>query len=443
VRPWQRPLTQVVGVILILGLFTWWILQTVSLPPAVRNLFEEDQAVVTAASPPSPEEDWRAQSDRLPPWPQEHAPEVAALIERLKNLPLFPYLLANALARDAATPGDQKPPPWTAEELSALEDFRQAYLQAWRPFLEGPAPLWSEYPDSVLLFRSTTFLLGQNEKAAQLMTYRPGQRRSANFVSNPAEAPELMLPLLRQCRNLGAIRFGVLQWEYSETIRTAELTANAVIDLVSEPEVSREWLESLRDGLAPAPTMLDLRAGLAADRALFLKAAEFMENLPYNTTAPAGLFHILRDKNDTRWYLRSLGNPQTASEVGTQLRRDAEQLESLRQKTFLSGPAWRQWLSEDPGQGLNPVLAKGLGGFLAFESVRMNYLVALSALDARLALAKGGLEAVQAVPDPAKPGSFFQVESTEGGVLFTSAYVPAGKTNSLSFLVPTPGETAP
>lgn len=442
-KPWQRPLTQVLLVILLLGLFAWWTLQTVSLPPAVRNLFEEDQAVVAAASPPPTEEGWRAESDRLPPWPQEHAPEVTALLERLKNLPPMPYLLANALARDAAIPRDQKPPPWSAEEISALEDFQQTYLQAWQPFLEGPAPDWPKYPDSILLFRSTMLLLGQNKKAAQLLTYRPGERKSVDCVSNPEEAPELMLPLLRQCRNLGAIRFGILQWEYSETIRTAEFTANGVMNLVSEPGVSREWLESLRAGLAPAPTMLDLRASLAADRALFLRAAEFMENLPLGTTAPAGLFRLLRDEGDARWYLRSSGNPQTASEVGLQLRRDVEQLENLRQKTFLSGPAWRQWLSEDPGQGLNPLLAKGLGGFLAFESVRMNYLVALSALEARIALEREGLEAARGVPDPARPGSFFQAEAKPEGVLLSSAYIPPGKTNALSFFVPTPGNLAP
>ena len=213
--------------------------------------------------------------------------------------------------------------------------------------------------------------------------------------------------------------------------------------LVSEPEVPREWLESLRAGLAPAPTMLDLRASLRADRALFLRAADLLEKLPPGTSARAGLFRLLQDENDTRWYLRSSGNPETASQVGSQLRRDVDHIEILWQKTFLSGPAWRQWLSEDPGQGLSPLLAKGLGGFLAFENVRMNYLVALSALDARIALEQGGLEAARRVPDPARPGAFFQAEKTEGGVRLSSAYVPQGKTDALSFFVPTFLEKAP
>ena len=440
---WQRPFFQLLAIFFILGLFAWWTFQTVSLPPALRNLFEEDQAMADAATPPSDEESFLAELSRLPAPPQEHAPEVASLLERLKNLPPIPYVLANALARDAATPKDQKPPPWTPEEISALEKMEQAYLGAWQPFFAGAAPDWSRYPDSILLFRSTGFLLGKDLKLAELVTYQPGTSRRATFVYNPEEAPELMFPLLRQCRNLGTIRFGVLQWEFSETVRTAELTASGVGSLVSEPGLPGGWLEGLRAGLAPAPSLQDLRAGLAADRALFLRTADFLEQVPPGTSARAGLFCLLQDENDTRWYLRSLGDPATASQLGAQLRRDAEQLEILRQKTFLPGPAWRQWLSEDPGQGLHPLLAKGLGGFLAFENVRMSYLVTLAALDARIAVEEGGWEAARRVPDPAKPGSFFQAENTEEGLRLTSAFVPKGTTNALSFLLPAPPAKTP
>ena len=424
----------------ILGLFAWWTFQTVSLPPALRNLFEEDQAMAEAATPPSEEESFLAELNRLPAPPQEHAPEVASLLERLKNLPPIPYGLANALARDAATPQGQPPPPWSPEEISALENIRQAYLQAWQPFFGGPAPDWSRYPDSILLFRSTGFLLGQTPKVAELMSYQPGQRRRTSFLTNPEEVPELMFPLLRQCRNLGAIRFGVLQWELSETVCTADLIAGGVGRLLSDSGVSRPWLENLRASLAPAPTMLDLRASLAADRALFVRTADYLESLPPATSARAGLFRLLGDEQDTRWYLRSTGNPETAHQLGAQLRRDAEQLEILRQKTFLPGPAWRQWLSEDPGQGLNPLLAKGLGGFREFENVRMTYLVALAGLDARIAWEEGGLSAARRIRDPAQPGSFLQVEESPEGVRITSAHVSAGETTPASFVFPGPAE---
>lgn len=374
--------------------------------------------------------------ETLPPPPQDHAPEVAALLARLNNLPPVPYLLANALARDQATPAPQPPPPWTSQEISALEEMQQAFLNAWEPFFQVPPPDWPKYPDSILLFRSTGFLLFRYREATDLLTYQPGRGNRPGDLPRPEDAPELMFPLLRQCRNLGAIRLGIVPWEFSDTVRITDLKAAGVARLVSTPGISSAWLERLRAGLPAAPTMLDLRAGLDADRALFSRAADYLESLPTATSAHAGLARYFQNEVDARWYLRAAGNPDSAAQMAGQLRRGVEQLEFLRQKTFLAGSAWRQWLSGDPGQALESLLAQGLAGFRAFENVRMNYLVALSALDARIAWEKGGLAAARQVPDPARPGSFWTVAETPEGPRITSAHVPEGETSPASYRLP-------
>lgn len=440
---WRRPFFQLLAVFFSLGLFAWWTFHIVSLPPSVRNLFTEDQAIVAAATPLTPEEEWQKAVAKLPPGPQNHPPEVTALLDRLDRLPPTPYVLANALARDKATPPGQTPPPWTGQELSALQETQQAILDAWEPFFLGPPPDWPRYPDSVLLFRSTGLLLDRNPEMKELLTYRPGGNPRLLDPPRPEETPELMFPLLRQCRGLGAIRFGTLPWEFSDTVNTADLTVTGIIRLVSTPGITRPWLESLRAGLAPAPTMSDLRVGLAADQALFARAADYLEGLPPATSAPAGLVRYFQNEENARWYLQGAGNPKSAAQLAGQFRRYAEQLEVLRQKTFLAGPAWRQWLSGDPGQGLDPFLAQGLGGFRAFENVRMNYLVALAVLDARIAWEAGDLSAARRIPDPAQPGAFLQVVEKPEGVRITSAHVPFGETNPVFWQIPTGAEIGP
>lgn len=437
-KVWQRPFFSLLAVFSLLGLFAWWIFQAASLPPVLRDLFQEDEAVMVAATPLSEEEKWQAELAKLPAPPQEHPPEVTALLERLRNLPPIPYVLATALAREAATPADQTPPPWTEDELGALTEVQQAYLRAWEPFLQGPAPDWPKYPDSILLFRSSFLLLGLQGEITKLMTYRPGKKKQPSLFTEPQEVPELMLPLLRHCRNLGSLRFGQLSWNFSETIRTTTLTAECLGGLASEMTYPREFLENLRRMVGPAPTLLDLRAGLLADRAFFLRTADFLGSLPPSTPADAALFCLLQDKKDTDQYLQLCGNPQTAAQLAAQLRLDAEQLEILRQKTFLAAPAWRQWLSGDPGRGLSPLLAQGLEGFRQFEDARMSYLVALAGLDARLAWEQGGVSAVRRIPDPAKPGAFLTVEEIPEGLRILSVHIPSGKTTPVSYVLPTP-----
>lgn len=93
-------------------------------------------------------------------------------------------------------------------------------------------------------------------------------------------------------------------------------------------------------------------------------------------------------------------------------------------------------MSEDPGRGLSPLLAAGLGGFREFEDVRMDYRVAQASLEARMAWEKGGLSAALRIPDPASPGSFLRVEETSAGIRISSAYIPPGDATQVSFLVP-------
>ena len=76
------------SIFLILGIFAWWTFRVVSLPPTLRNLWNEDQAIAEASTPPAKEEKWRIELAKLPAPPEEHAPEVSALLLRLQRLPL-------------------------------------------------------------------------------------------------------------------------------------------------------------------------------------------------------------------------------------------------------------------------------------------------------------------------------------------------------------------
>ena len=440
---WERPAPRLLAVFFLLGLFAWWIFGVVSLPPSVRNLFEEDQAVVSAATPEPEEERFRKEVLRLPSPPRDHAPEVVALLQRLQNLPSLPYILEVALQRDAATPQGGAFTPWNETELQTLREVQTAYLNAWEPFLSGPKPDWVRFPDSILLFRSSFFLLKLNQRLADLLTYQPGQADQRRFTSDPRQNPEFFLSLLRQCRTLGAVRFGQLQWEGTETVRAAELMTQCVAEILAEPDFPLPALVTIRANLTPAPDLSEMRAGLSADRSLFLRTAEYLESLPPSASAQAGLTRLLQSDFESEWYLARAGKPASAQELGALLRRDASQLGLLEQKTFLPAPAWRQWLSGNPGVGLSPLLAQGLGGFLEFEATRSAYLVTQAALDARISWEQAGIEAVRKIPDPARPGSFFRVEESDEGVRLFSSLVRAGDTNNLSFLFPRSGNPTP
>ena len=441
-RFWERPLIQLLAVFLLLGLFAWWTFQTVSLPPVLRDLFEEDEAIATAATPATEEEQFQQELARLPSPPENHAPEVAALRERLRNLPPIPYIVSNAMARDTATPKGETPPPWSDLELQNLRSIQAAYFGAWEPFLSGPAPDWKNFPDSILFFRSKTSpILATSKDYAKILQYVPGgqsEQPSWTWV-------EFSVKYLRQAQGVGAVRFGVglSSWSMTDTVSTAEMARKITTSLITQDNYPLEDLQALRAILPAEPSLENLRDGLDGDRSLFLRTADFLESLPPSTAAKTGIVKWLQDDSDAEWYLRKAGQPPLANDLAALLRRDAEQLEILRQKTFLPGPAWRQWLSGNPGAGLTPMLAQGLGGFKEFEATRQAYRVTQAALDARIALEEGGINAARRIPDPARSGSFLQVEETESGIRISSFYTPEGQTNALSFLVPASSAAAP
>jgi len=439
VKAWERPLIRLLAVFLILGLFAWWTFRAVSLPPSFRTLFDVDEAIAIAATPTTEEEQFQQELDQLPPPPENHAPEVSALIGRLQNLPPLPYALQTALQRNGSTPQGQPIPPWSEEEKQALQEFLAIFYEAWQPFLSGPVPDWKSFPDSILLFRAQSQPVWKKilayQKLLDVNTGNPGQALSAQSFG-------FYLSYFRQTRNLGAIRFGwnLSDWSMSETISTSGQAARALQSTAFAGEYSVEDLRDFRTTLAPAPSLEDLRSGLDADRSLYLRTADYLDALPAGTAAKPALRRWLGNDSDSSWYLTRAGEPATAADLAQWLRRDAVQLEQLRQKTHLAGPAWRQWLSADPGAGLSPTLALGLGGFQDFERVRIEYLVTQAALDARIALEEKGLSAAGEIPDPALPGSRLRVEKSPEGVRISSRYVPPGKTNALSFLVPAPVE---
>ena len=417
---WERPFVQLFAVFLLLGLLAWWTFQTVSLPPALRDLFEEDEAIASAATPLSEEQRFKEELARLPAPSQKHAPEVAALLQRLVNLPPVPYLLQAALQRDAAAGPGQEPPPWSEAELGALDSIRLAFREAWLPFLTNPPPDWKLFPDSIALFRFQSDFLSTDWKVVtDLVNPTPELAQQSGRV----EDPELTLAYLRQIRNLGALDLG---GHGTDTMRVANrimkvLETRVIPDVFSAPN-----LLAIRENLPPPPTLEDLRAGLEADRSLFLRAADFLESLPPGTSAAAGITRWSGQRAEAAWCLNELGRWKTSRDLAIDLKRKSSDLNLLLQKTFLTGPAWRQWLAGDPAAGLPPLLAQGLGGFFSFEQIRTDDLVARGALDVRIALQTQGADAARRIPDPFRPNSFFQIEETEGRISTFCSHKPAG-----------------
>jgi len=419
VKVWERPLVQLFAVFLLLGLFAWWTFQTVSLPPVLRDLFEEDSAIATAAIPPTEEERFQQELSRLPAPPENHAPEVAALLQRLRSLPPPPYLLQVALQRDASTPAGQEPLPWNEAELQALSIVQTSFREAWLPFLSGPAPDWENFPDSIALFRfQGDFLSTDWQFFADLPIPTPPRPQQ----SEPLQDPEFTLAYFRQIRTLGSLKFGV----DTDTVSVANKVMKFLETRVIRDDFPAFTLVAVRENLPPPPSLEDLRVGLEADRALFLRAAQFLESLPSGTSAAAGITRWVDKKAPVAWGLNESGRFQLASDLATDLNRKASELAGLRQKTFLSGPAWRQWLSGDPGSGLSPLLVGGLGGFRAFEQARSDDLVAKGALDVRILLQIEGVDAARKVPDPLLRGAFFQLEETEDRLTTFCSYTPPG-----------------
>ena len=416
---WERPFVQLFAVFLLLGLLAWWTFQTVSLPPALRDLFEEDEAIATAAVPATEEETFQRELSRLPAPPQNHAPQVAELLTRLRNLPPLPYLLQAALQRDAATPPGQEPAPWNEAELRALATVQTSFREAWLPFLSSPSPDWKNFPDSIALFRFQGAFLATDW---QVLTDLANPKPQLPQQSEEFQDPEFVLSYLRQIRTLGSLQVGADTDSMSVANKMMKILETRVI----RDDFPALTLSVIRENLPPPPSMEDLRSGLEADRALLLRAAQFLQSLPTGTSAAAGITRWVDKKAEAAWRLNELGRFRLASDLAADLNRKATELEGLMQKTFLAAPAWRQWLSGNPGSGLSPLVAAGLGGFQAFEQTRSDYLVARGALDVRILLQTQGAEAARKVPDPLLRGAFYQLEETEDRLATFCSYTPAG-----------------
>ena len=242
-----------------LGLLACWTLQLVSVPPSLRTLFDEDEAIATAAIPPPEEEAFQKELLRLPPPPENHAPEVADLLSRLRELQNTPALVVMAVRRDLQTPKDQVPPAWTEFELTALKNYQTKLREAWESFLSGPAPDWRRFPDSALLFRSNFFfLMGPQQDLIRYLTYEPGQ--PASWEYKPSDDPVFFLRLFRQAGSLGTLRFGTLSgWAVSDVVFRTSLTEKILQESGFFFSPDRESPDGLLP-LAPAPpTILSLR----------------------------------------------------------------------------------------------------------------------------------------------------------------------------------------
>ena len=403
-----------------LGLFAWWTFRTVSLPPDLRDLFEEDEAIAAAAIPPTEEERFQQELARLPAPPQNHAPQVATLVARLRELQNVPPILVQAVQRDKATPKDQTPPPWSETEWAALNAYQAKFLDAWESFFSAPIPEWANFPDSALYFRSQFPLLSKESKDLfSYGFYEPG--RPESWTLRVENQPDFFLRLFRQCTYLGTLRFGILSgWTVSDTVAAADYSEQTIQKskyFFFQPNPVPEQIL----GLAVAtPTTSSLREGLKTDRAVFLRTAEFLQSLPAETSAHVSLTRVLGNQRDAEWFLRRIGHPQTSRELAILLRHGADQIALLEQKTFLSAPAWRQWLSGNIGDGLNPVLREALAGMQEFEEKTAEYRVALAFLQASAGYRKSGVEGMKNIPDPARPGSFLRVTTSTNTITLSS-----------------------
>lgn len=426
------------GVLVLLGLLAWWTFRVVSLPPLLRNLFDEDEAVATAATPPSEEEVFQKELARLPPPPETHDPQVADLIARLRVLPMVPTVLVRAVERDQATPKDQTPAAWSEEELTALKDYQEVFRNAWEPFLSGPRPAWGTFPFSAIFFRSHFPRLSGGDKnlfhygfyrATQPETWRRGWENE----------PEFIFRFSRQCSELGMLRFGTLGgWALldatSLTAFCEETIRNSDFFFTLPPSQDPETLLAL----APVPPTIEtLRQGLQVDRVIFLKSAEYLQSLPPGTPATVALTRLWENKSDAEWFLRRANDPKTAQELAEIFRMGADQVGSFEQKTYLSGPAWRQWLAGDLNIGIHPLFKDAWKGLQEFEQKNLEYRVALAFLRASAAYRQSGLEGMRNIPDPARPGSFLTLTSSTNDITLSSA-LPTGDGGNYRFTLEIP-----
>ena len=344
----QRSIQQLVAVFILLSAIAWWITGRVAVSHSVREFFLGDEETSTQPETSLKEQE-KSLVDKvfaeLPPPPEEHSPEVMALITRLNEIQIIPTILVKAVQRDRDTPKDQIPAPWSEAELEALRDYQIKFQEAWEPFLSGPAPDWAKFPDSAILSRSQYPPLASEEqicygfyKAEQPESWAPGFGAHTEFY----------LRLFRQCTNLGTLRFGTLSgWGLTDTVFVANLTEMEIrsSDYFFSPQSKNP--EEIIPLVSIPPSVTTLRRGLKTDRAVFLRTAQYLESLPPQTPAKIGLIRFLGNEGDADWFITHVDNPQYARDLAAILREGAAQIGTLDQKTYLAGPAWRQWLAGD------------------------------------------------------------------------------------------------
>ena len=399
-------------------MFAWWTFRAVSLPPVLRDLFEQDSAIAAAATPQTEEERLQEELSQLPPPPENHAPEVAALLQRLRNLPPAPYILQVARQRDLAVRQGEDTPPWNPAELAAENESKEAFLEAWEPFLSGPPVAWEKYPDSARFFRSNLFNLLENPNV--------GKGSEELFLS-----PDFRL--IKKLQGLGTLRFGALSsWSFTDTV----WLSNFLSDKTTSFQGSDDLLRATVANFPPPPSIEDLRSGLRIDRSLFLSAAQYLEGLPPSTSARLGLSRFLEKPQDTDWFLHRLSRPDLdVIGLATYLRQASPAISSLEQKTFLPNQAWRQWLAGSPAQGLPVILADSLRGIQEFETTRMRHQLTQAFLKAALAFREAGLDAARQTPDPARPGQFLIIETTDDATVISTSWQPDPATEPPSFTI--------
>lgn len=425
---------QLGGVFVLLALLALWTFQVVSIPPSLRILFEEDEAIATAAIPPTEEEQFRRGLDRLPPPPQNHPPQVAALITRLGDLQAIPPMVVVAVKRDRETPQDQTPTAWSEAELAALRNYQENFRETWEAFLSEAAPNWEKFPDSAIFFRSRFPPLARPyEELFRYGFYDPQQPKS--WTPRLEDQPDFYLRLFRQFTGIGTLRFGSLSgWGGSDVTAIAQFCEETIRksdyffpDQTASPE------DILLSAPVP-PTILTLRQGLKSDQAIFMRSAEYLESLPMGTPATVALTRLLGNRDDAGWLISHVEKPKTAQALALILRQGADQIGFLDQKTYLSGSAWRHWLNGDLMSGISPALKGTLKGIQEFEPASLKYQVALAFLRAAAAYRQTGPEGIRRIPDPARPGSFLNINTATKGFILSSAFQEKpGENYSFSF----------
>lgn len=437
---------QLAGIFLLLGLLALWTFRVVSVPPPLRNLFEEDEAIATAVVPLTEAEQFQKDLSRLPAPPENHAPQVAELIARLGELQAIPPILVAAVKRDRETPKDQTPAQWSEAELAVLRTYQAKFREAWEPFLSGPPPDWERFPDSAILFRSRNFLMGPGGGPVEYAFLKLG----VAVDQEPIDSDEFIffLRLLRQCSAIGALRhgysgegsFNFSGWALTDTVAQIQHINNKL----ERNDFLFGWNDARRlqiSSFAPnPPTIATLRQSLKTERAVFKRSAEYLQSLPMGTSAEAALTRLLGDKEDADWFVSHVGKPKTAQNLAVILQQGADQIGSLEEKTFLSGPAWRQWLQGDLKNGINPALRGTMKGIQEFEQTSLKYQVALAFVNAASAYRQSGVEGLRKIPDPAQPGSFLNVSTSANEITLSSAFQEnPGRNYSFTFeTIPTP-----